>query len=235
MILSSVSGAFGVLIASHIYLFFDRLASKDAFAPFLPIDVSCFSNCRSLGLRCLPLNVLCGVAKLRGQIESLSVTHCRNVTLDGVLAKCLADQADSGGWTRLKKLSLGHNKISELGDSSVLSRLAPDLERVDFGYNELREIAGLDSLPKLTHVILGHNALSGLPLLYSEARPLTLSMPHNCLEVLTGLETMTSLVQIDLSWNLLMHHDVLAPISLLPKLKVLNLQGNPMSVRRDHR
>ena len=117
----------------------------------------------------------------------------------------------------------------------MLSRLAPDLERVDFGYNELREIAGLDSLPKLTHVILGHNALSGLPLLYSEARPLTLSMPHNCLEVLTGLETMTSLVQIDLSWNLLMHHDVLAPISLLPKLKVLNLQGNPMSVRRDHR
>ena len=125
--------------------------------------------------------------------------------------------------------------MSELGESSLLSRLAPDLERLDFAYNKLNEINGLDSLPKLTHLILGYNNLAGLPLLYSEARPVTLSMPHNGLEVLTGLETMTSLVELDLSWNMLMHHDVLAPISLLPKLKLLNLQGNPMAVRLDHR
>ena len=71
--------------------------------------------------------------------------------------------------------------------------------------------------------------------LYSKARPLTLAMPHNGLEVLTGLETMTSLVEVDLSWNMLMHHDVLAPISLLPKLKLLDLQGNPLAVRANHR
>ena len=214
---------------------FGRLSSKDDFAPFLPIDVSCFSNCRSLGLRCLPLNVFCGLAKLRGQLETLSVTHCRNLTLDDVLAKCFADQASPERWTKLKKLSLSHNKISELGDSSLLSRLAPVLEHIDLGYNKLSEINGLDSLPKLTHLILGYNNLLGLPLLYPEARPVTLSMPHNGLEVLTGLEMMTSLIELDLSWNLLMHHDVLAPISLLPKLKLLNLQGNPMAVRHDHR
>lgn len=126
--------------------------------------------------------------------------------------------------------------MSELGaDPSLLSKLAPDLERVDFGYNKLNEINGLDSLPRLTHLSLGYNNLAGLPLLYSEARPLTLSMPHNGLEVLTGLERMTSLLELDLSWNMLMHHDVLAPISLLTKLNLLNLQGNPMAVRHDHR
>ena len=51
--------------------------------------------------------------------------------------------------------------MSELGDASLLSRLAPDLERVDFGYNKLSEVDGLYSLPKLTHIVLGYNNITG--------------------------------------------------------------------------
>ena len=51
--------------------------------------------------------------------------------------------------------------MSELGDASLLSRLAPDLERVDLGYNKLSEVDGLYSLPKLTHIVLGYNNITG--------------------------------------------------------------------------
>jgi hypothetical protein len=123
----------------------------------------------------------------------------------------------------------------DLGDHSLFARLTPSLERVDLGFNQLTEVDGLNGLPNLTHISLGFNRLTALPLLYAEAKPTSLHYPHNGLENLSGLETMTSLTEVDFSWNMLMHHDALAPISLLTKLLVLNLQGNPFTAKFDHR
>lgn len=84
-----------------------RLSSRDAFAPFLPIDISIMSGCRHLSLRCLPLPLFCGLVSLRDRLESLSVSYCRNVRIEDVLAQCLADNVeDAQPWNQLKRLSL---------------------------------------------------------------------------------------------------------------------------------
>ncbi len=220
-------------------------AAAAAAREFLPVDVSCMRSCRQLSVRCVPADLFRGLSALRDGLESLTICHCRNISLRSVLAECLADGIDgdvgaaAGGapWKCLRRLSLSHNKMRETGggEDGLFARLSPSLERVDLSFNQLTEVDGLDGLHRLTHLSLGFNRLRALPLLNSEARLVSLHFAHNAVETLSGLETMTSLAELDLSWNVLMHHDALAPLSLLPKLARLNLKGNPITARIDHR
>ena len=175
---------------------------------------------------------------LRDQLQKLNLSHCASshCFLEHALLSCLSDNTPpdrQGIWSSLARLVWTRNGL-KFFDPSTLS-LTPGMERIDLSYNHLSEADGLESLQRLTHVALSYNRLKSLPPFSSECRIHSLYVSNNHLRNLAGLEALTSLVEVDLSCNLLLHHDDLAPISALPLLQRLDTRGNPFTVDRQHR
>ena len=199
-----------------------------------PLDVSLLSSCHALHLHRLPLESILGLPSLSGQLGSLHIQHCRRVRLGRVLLHCLSDQViECETWPQLTVLSVTHTDLRVI-DYDVFSSV-PHLRRLDLSFNKLSSCPGLDGLPRLNRLALNFNSLTSVPTLCPSASLHTLLLRHNKLETLAGIEHLRSLVELDVAWNLLLHHDSLAPISLLYKLHSLHTEGNPFTAHREHR
>ena len=101
-------------------------------------------------------------------------------------------------------------------------QLTPSLQVLDCSHNQVSDVVGLYELPSLVNLNLSYNLLTSVPDLQpSCCLVLTrLSLAYNKLETLVGMERLSALSHLDLTANCLMHHDVLAPLSALPKLQV---------------
>ncbi len=203
---------------------------------YLHFDLAHSPRVRQLELRGVDLDLVTGLEYLRSSLRTLHLSSCGRVCLRRLLVSCLGDNCrEVSPWERLIGLCVSHGCIRGLEPDVTV--LLPNLRRLDLSFNGLESLEGLDSLRGLTHLILGYNRLRRLPLLCPASLDSLryLHLQHNELEVIDGLEKFSSLVELDLGWNLLIHHSVLAPISLMPHLSALNLAGNPLSARADHR
>ena len=81
-------------------------------------------------LKKIPLKLVTGLQRLRGQLKTLVVQRCHvgvemNTRLldniEEVVVKCCGDESTSFAWNSLKELDLSNNSISKLGDSLVNS------------------------------------------------------------------------------------------------------------------
>ena len=83
-------------------------------------------------LKKIPLQLVTGLQRLRGQLKMLVVQRCHvgvemNTRLldniEDVVVRCCGDESTSFAWNSLKELDLSNNSISKLGDSLVSERI----------------------------------------------------------------------------------------------------------------
>ncbi len=190
---------------------------------------------KSLELRGVSLSCLSGLPTVRRRLECLLISGCPDLCSGTSLASLPGDGASSRPvvWDRLERLSLRRCRLARL-DPAVLFAV-PNLVLLDLSSNLLEEISGgLSDLVSLRSLDLSFNRLRLLPALPASSSLRVLRVSCNRLSSLGDGVTASScsgLVELDVSFNLLQGHRVLAPVSLLSRLRRLRTEGNPMAGR----
>lgn len=137
-------------------------------------------------------------------------------------------------WVNLKYLALRGCHLEVL-DRSIL--LAPYLTYLEAPRNLLTDVEHIEKLECLDNLNLSINRLTRVPILSDYgARNLTvLILSYNCINNLTGLSKLTNLKVLDLSNNMIVHHESISAVGDMAFLKYLNLNNNPVSYIKNHR
>ncbi|XP_030066151.1 serine/threonine-protein kinase 11-interacting protein isoform X1 [Microcaecilia unicolor] len=199
-----------------------------------PVNIFPFKSLRRLELRCIPLHCLQGLRSIYSQLEILICSKCI-ITLEEMISLCAGDLSSALPWLELHTLNFSYNRISALDHSLQLLNV---LKVLDLSHNSLQQCAEyLMALTELEYLNLAYNYLSSVPVLSLRSQTLlvTLVLRNNELENIDGVEQLVNLQHVDLSYNLLLKHAVLAPLSSLHKMKTVHLEGNPLFFQRDHR
>ena len=124
----------------------------------------------------------------------------------------------------LRVLSLRNNALRVI-DCALLNSL-PALEQLDVSHNCIAAIEGSLTLKRLDDVDLSHNRLQRAShlLLWTSLRSLNLS--HNLISDPSGLPA--NLISLSLAHNRLSSYLSLRLLTLLPRLHILDLRGNPL-------
>ncbi|XP_060854807.1 uncharacterized protein LOC132932444 isoform X2 [Rhopalosiphum padi] len=137
-------------------------------------------------------------------------------------------------WANLKYLALRGTHLEAL-DNSIL--LAPSLTYLEAPRNLLTEVKYIEKLECLDILNLSINRLTQVPILSDYgARNLTvLILSYNCINNLSGLSKLTNLKVLDLSNNMIVHHESISAVGDMAFLKYLNLSHNPVGYIKNHR
>jgi len=191
-------------------------------APTTTLNLAPFKALQTLILKKVPLQLVTGLQRLRNQLKILVIQRCHVEAIDDVIVKCGGDDSTSFAWTNLRELDLSHNTIAQLGDSL---QYLPGLEKVSFSNNVIEESTeGIQCIDSVTVLHLGFNQLQSVPRFGSRAKYnlTTLNLRNNCLRNVEGVEELDSLVELDLSDNLLSKHSTLKPLQNLHHLTVVS-------------
>ncbi|XP_018598387.1 serine/threonine-protein kinase 11-interacting protein isoform X3 [Scleropages formosus] len=193
-----------------------------------------FKSLKCLELKCIPPHCLEGLRAVYSQLEVFICSKSLN-TLEEILSLRGGDLSSALPWLELHTLNFSYNSIICLDESLGLLNI---LKSLDLSHNKIQDCSEfLLPLAELEHLNLGYNFLQRAPLLGLSARNklLTLVLRNNELETINGVEQLCNLQHLDLSYNLLVEHSQLAPLSLLHCLRTLHLEGNPLFFQRSHR
>lgn len=92
------------------------------------LDPLIYDHVCSLQLKKVPLQLVTGLQRLRGQLKTLVVQRCHMgvgmetrllENIEDVIVRCCGDESTSFAWNSLKELDLSSNSIRKLGDSLV--------------------------------------------------------------------------------------------------------------------
>ncbi|CAD6233862.1 GSCOCG00007357001-RA-CDS [Cotesia congregata] len=199
------------------------------------VDITKFRHLRYLELQKVFIDSVRGIQGIRGQLESICCTGNGGVgTVGRLLSSCGGDAGVGFVWASLNRLSLPYNNLGRL-DKSL--ELAPWLSTIDLSHNFISAANELDCLPNLKYVNLSYNKLESIPSFNrSSYRSITIIiLKNNYIDDLTGLENLDCLSELDISYNCLLNHSVLWPLSSITTLLWLNLVGNPLFYHDKHR
>uniref|UniRef100_A0A6J0TKY7 Serine/threonine-protein kinase 11-interacting protein n=1 Tax=Pogona vitticeps TaxID=103695 RepID=A0A6J0TKY7_9SAUR len=202
----------------------------------LPADVkiSPFKSLRRLELKCVPLHCLRGLRFVYSQLEALTCSKCVN-SLKEIFSACGGDLSTALPWLELQTVNFSYNFIASLDESLQLLNV---LRALDLSHNLIQDCEHyLTVLTELEYLNMGYNFLSKIPNLglHSRAKLVTLILRYNQLDNINGVEQLSSLQHLDVAYNLLLEHAILAPLSLLHNLRKLDLEGNPLWFHQNHR
>lgn len=209
------------------------LPSSDIFTNPHVIDINVFHNLKLLEIQRFSTNLIKGIKNLRAQLQYLTCVRSLG-TLKEVLEWCGADRCQGFIWSELKEAVFTHNGLNNL-DASL--EFTPCLQTLDLSHNRIRNAQPLNCLSHLKYLNLSFNQLESIPVFNSSTanRLEVLIVRNNYIENLQELSTLSGLQQLDLSENCLLEHTCLVPLSNLPNLCWLSLQGNPLSFHPQHR
>ena len=136
-------------------------------------------------------------------------------------------------WKSLQYLNLRENNITVI-DRSV--NMAPQLKTLLLGVNSINSIDNLEGLSNLSILELSDNRLEIIDGLHTKLGQITqLDLENNKIRSLTGCSKLYSLVNLNVSSNKINDIDNVLPVSNLPCLESLNLQGNHVTTVVDYR
>ena len=136
-------------------------------------------------------------------------------------------------WKSLQYLNLRENNITVI-DQSVTT--APLLKTLLLGTNSIKAIENLDNLSNLAVLELPDNNLEIIDGLHMKLGQLTrLDLGNNKIRSLAGCSKLYSLVNLNVPGNKINDMDNVFPVSNLPCLESLNLQGNHVTTVVDYR
>ncbi|XP_054415803.1 leucine-rich repeat and guanylate kinase domain-containing protein isoform X2 [Pongo abelii] len=213
-----------------------------------------YLNLTLSGCNLIDVSILCGYVHLQkldlsaNKIEDLSCVSCMPYLLElNASQNNLTTFFNFKPPKNLKKADFSHNQISEICDLSAYHALT----RLILDGNEIEEISGLELCNNLIHLSLANNKITTINGL-NKLPIKILCLSNNQIEMITGLEDLKALQNLDLSHNQisslqgLENHDLLEVINLqdnkiaelreieyiknLPILRVLNLLKNPIQV-----
>ncbi|KAL4228720.1 protein kinase binding [Mactra antiquata] len=199
-----------------------------------PVQINRFKSLQVLEVKKVPIHMLEGLSKLRGQLKEITVSKSLQ-TLKDLLEICGGDRTLGLVWSNLKSVYLGFNLLQKLDQS--LSFI-PFAEIIDLSHNSITSTD--DYLTVLTDIVrinFGYNLLKTIPQFSSGnlTKLKTIVLRNNNLENIDGIEAFIGLEELDLAENFLLDHKLLFPLSKLKKLQVLCLTGNPLSFKEEHR
>ncbi|XP_044293983.1 serine/threonine-protein kinase 11-interacting protein [Varanus komodoensis] len=198
------------------------------------VKISPFKSLRRLELKCVPLHCLRGLRCVYSQLEALTCSKCVT-SLKEILSACGGDFSTALPWLELQTVNFSYNSIATLDDSLQLLNA---LKALDLSHNLIQDCENyLTVLTELEYLNVAYNFLPKVPDLglHSQAKLVTLILRYNQLDSIHDVEQLTSLQHLDVAYNLLLEHTVLAPLSLLHNLRRLNLEGNPLWFHQNHR
>ncbi|XP_050443704.1 uncharacterized protein LOC126847486 isoform X2 [Adelges cooleyi] len=137
-------------------------------------------------------------------------------------------------WPHLQNLVLRGGRLDSLDECLMLT---PRLAYLEVSRNLLTEIDNIEKLQCLECLNLSINRLTAVPVLSDfAARNLTvLVLSYNCISNITGLSKLTNLKVLDLSNNMIVHHESLSPVGDMAFLRYLNVENNPLAYVENHR
>ncbi|XP_066487598.1 serine/threonine-protein kinase 11-interacting protein [Tiliqua scincoides] len=198
------------------------------------VKISLFKSLRRLELKCVPLHCLRGLRFVYSQLEALTCSRCVS-SLEEIISACGGDLSTALPWLELQTVNFSYNTIAVLDDSLQLLNA---LKALDLSHNLLQDCKNyLTVLMELEYLNMAYNFLSKVPDLglHSQAKLVTLILRYNQLDSINGVEQLPSLQHLDVAYNLLLEHTLLAPLTLLHNLKRLHLEGNPLWFHQNHR
>ncbi|KAJ7346028.1 hypothetical protein JRQ81_001978 [Phrynocephalus forsythii] len=198
------------------------------------VKISPFKSLRRLELKCVPLHCLRGLRFIYSQLEALTCSKCVK-SLKEIFSACGGDLSTALPWLELQTVNFSYNFIASLDESLQLLNA---LRALDLSHNLIQDCERyLTVLTELEYLNVGYNFLSKMPNLglHSRAKLVTLILRYNQLDNINGIEQLPSLQHLDVAYNLLLDHALLAPLSLLHNLRRLDLKGNPLWFQENHR
>lgn len=125
----------------------------------LNINITRFSNIKTLEIFKIDINLLVGLQKLRSQLQDL--TCCWSLQeFSDVLMKCGGDNSQPYSWNDLKTAKFSHNNIMEM-DNSFNWTLS--LHSLDISHNKLSAVDLTNQLPNLKYLNISYNKLTRVP------------------------------------------------------------------------
>ncbi|XP_066962716.1 serine/threonine-protein kinase 11-interacting protein isoform X3 [Macrobrachium rosenbergii] len=196
-------------------------------------SLRCFRSLQALELDHVPITTLKALQTLRPTLKSISSVKGLN-RLSDLFIRCGADKAGEFIWEQLQEAVLAHNSLGALDHSLSL---LPKLKILDLSHCELEDASALECLPSVTHVDISHNLLRLIPKFSNTAQYslLVLVASNNLFSHIEGLQNTNNLEELDLRDNVLSLQGVLSPLGALPHLRVLRLDGNPVTFNQNYR
>lgn len=199
-----------------------------------PLSLLPFGRLRYLELRGCDLSSSAarGLLELRNTLEKI-ICHNSTDALRHIFAGRIVEIQDCPAWTRLSFVSCASNKMV-LMDESL--QLLPAVETLDLSRNRFAKIANLHKCMQLKYLDLGFNSIRTISSLNEvTARISKLILRNNALTTLHGIENLTTLEGLDLSFNMISNFAEIELLSSLPVLESVWLEGNPISCARLYR
>ncbi|KAJ6687717.1 NISCHARIN RELATED [Salix koriyanagi] len=199
-----------------------------------PVCLVPFGRLKVLELRGCDLSTSAakGLLELRHTLEKI-VCHNSTDALRHVFASRIMEIKDSPQWNRLSFVSCACNRLV-LMDESL--QLLPAVETLDLSRNKFAKVDNLRKCTKLKHLDLGFNHLRSVaPLCEISCYIVNLVLRNNALTTLHGLENLKSLEALDVSYNIISNFSELEFLTVLPCLRNLWLEGNPLCGARWYR
>ena len=136
-------------------------------------------------------------------------------------------------WKALEYLNLRDNNITVI-DKSI--NFAPELKTLYLGSNSIKCVENIESLSNLSILELSNNKIEAADDLHTKLGQITrLDLDNNKIRSLVGCSKLYSLVELNVSSNKINDMDNVLPVSKLPCLESLNLQGNHVTTVVDYR
>jgi len=136
-------------------------------------------------------------------------------------------------FVKLEYLDLRGNEIKKI-DKGIM--LAPKVKTLLLGGNRIELIENLMELPELAVLELSDNSIDNIENLHAKIGQLTrLDLANNKIKDLNGCTKCYSLQNLNVAGNKIHTLEAVTPVSCLPNLENLNLQGNQVTTVVDYR
>ncbi|CAM6115593.1 unnamed protein product [Calypogeia fissa] len=164
--------------------------------------------------RAITTEIIRNAIKVEGLVQEAAELRKKDIPLKEVTCMELSFQSIKEvdylkGFGCLTKLLLDNNHLSKINNIGHLTTLT----QLDLSFNELEKIEGLETLTELVD----------------------LSFYNNKIQKLEGMDTLENLISLSLGNNLLKELEGVIYLRKFRKLRLLCLDGNPISKNQDYR
>lgn len=209
------------------------IGTSTIIAGKLKFELSAFKELKALTIYEICTENIYNLGAIRKTLETLrvhktSINQLNKILLcDDVHRDQLEETVEEKQWKKLKEANFRNNKITSI-DESV--KLLPNIVNLCLDQNHLTNISNLIELSFLSSLSLCENLISVCTDWHLELGNLiSLNLSQNQIKSLSGFKKLFSLVNLDVSCNLIDAIDEVDHISKLPCLENLRLTGNPIA------